>query len=131
MNEAIRYCEYLDGECDYLICSNCKYNPKKKEKELWEMDPDIKLYRVSYEVSLIISMPEPCGILKTTNCKGEILLQAQTEAAAESAAHRMIENNFVYDDIVSIEVKEEPIPPDEFPCKECNFNSNGTCVLII
>lgn len=131
MKEAIRYCEYLDGECDYLICSDCKYNPKKKEKELWELDPDIKLFRISYEVSLIISMPEPCGVLKTTNCKGEILLQAQTEAAAESAAHRMIENNFVYDDIVSIEVKEEPIPPDEFPCEECKFNSNGCCVLII
>lgn len=125
------YCESLDGECFTGICEGCEYNTKEHKKELWELVPDIKLYRVSYEVSLIISMPEPCGIIKTTACKGEILLQAQTEAAAESAAHRMIENNFTYDDIVSIEVKEEPIPTDEFPCKECEFNSNGCCVLII
>lgn len=130
MNEAIRFCDALDGECDYLICDNCKYNTKKKPEP--KPEPVTKLYRVSYEASLILSMPEPCGIMQEATCKGDFLICATNDKEADSLGWEIVEKNFLTDDISKLEVKEVPIPPDKYPedCKNCKFNNNGCCVLI-
>lgn len=127
MKEAIRYCEYLDGECDYLICDNCKYNTKKKPE--LKAEPVTKLYRVSYEASLILSMPEPCGTMQEAICKGDFFICATNDKEADSLGWEIVEKNFLTDNISKLEVKEEPIPPDEFPCEECSFQTGGCCVL--
>lgn len=94
----------------------------------------MKLFLAKYEIVVILAMQEPCGIMSTTSYSGEIPVQAVNEVAAETKAVEIIESNFTYDYISSIAISEVSTPPENFPtkdCKECEFNSNGTCVLII
>ncbi|MBO5810056.1 MAG: hypothetical protein J6R32_04425 [Bacteroidales bacterium] len=119
------YCESLDGECFTGICEGCEYNTKPPKQ--------LKPFRATYEAVLILSMPEPCGVIKETSFSGDFIVQAESSEAAETKAQAIIESNFTYDYISALNVSEVPIPADEIPvksCEKCEFNQNGCCVLI-
>lgn len=91
----------------------------------------MKLYKAIYEIVLVLRMDEPCGIMKQGICNGNFFLQAEDEAAAETAALEVIEKNFLHDSISALEIEEVNIdfPEASVECEKCSFQNEGCCIL--
>lgn len=113
------YCDALDGECfNFGNCDNCVYNGSA-------------LYNVEYETVLIISMQEPCGLIKQTSSHGNFFIMAKNEAIAEDKALALIEHYFVQDQVLSIKISkvDTSAPEPSANCENCENYINGVCIV--
>lgn len=113
------YCDDLDGECfNFGNCDNCKYNGSA-------------LYNIEYEAVLIISMQEPCGLIKQTSSHGNFFIMAKNELIAENKALSLIERYFFYDYISSIKISkvDTSAPEPSANCENCENYINGVCIV--
>lgn len=113
------YCDAVDGVCsNFGNCDNCSYN-------------GAELYNVEYEAILIISMQEPCGLIKQAASHGNFFIMAKNEAIVESKALALIERYFVYDYISSIKISkvDTSAPEPSANCEACENYINGVCIV--
>ena len=113
------YCDALDGECfNFGNCDNCNYNGSA-------------LYNVEYETVLIISMQEPCGLIKQAANHGNFFIMAKNEAIAEDKALALIEHYFVQDQVSSIKISkvDTSAPEPSANCEACENYINGVCIV--
>lgn len=113
------YCDALDGECfNFGNCDNCSYN-------------GAALYNVEYEAVLIISMQEPCGLIKQAASHGNFFIMAKNEAIAEDKALALIERYFIQDQVSSIKISkiDTSAPEPSANCEACENYINGVCIV--
>lgn len=113
------YCDALGGECfNAGNCDNCSYN-------------GAALYNIEYEAVLIISIEEPCGLIKQTSSHGNFFIMAKNELIAENKALSLIERYFFYHYISSIKISkvDTSAPEPSANCEACENYINGVCIV--
>lgn len=113
------YCDAIDGVCpNFDNCDNCNYK-------------GLALFNVEYETVLIISMQEPCGLIKQASSHGNFFIIATNEAIVEDKALALIERYFVQDQVSAIKISkvDTSAPEPSANCEACENYINGVCIV--